>query len=1100
MNTTQSSAILYFSNERFKHNKNIDEIELNAQTDKSTNMKLKFKILLCYFIFSVFLGYGQQDTTEIQTEALEAAPIDLAVTFEMSTLSTSLENPVGSVIPSSPNASSLMRYLDYPVSNATGIPDINIPLYVINSGELSLPISLSYHSSGRRVYDRTGAVGLGWTLNAGGMISRTIYGDADGWNYDGATFPDPWKKSDNVQLDTDFPFLASIDNRDFNNGIHYDTEYDIFSYTVNSLAGKFIIKGANNNKEPVLIPKNSCDLRIGYSGTNDLLDYFELIDENGITYRFGRSIDDSISYKEISENCTTGWMLTDIVSANKEDTIHFKYESFRNVLCTHSTVYKKSTLYYCTPTYLADGDDYTHCPQLPVTDIINPEEVDASSIHYAQRIKEISFRSGKIIFHHELEDQCSPPYWLGGIMDNNIRITGMDILDYDDNIIKKIDFVQSEMNTFSDVHFLAVKKLDAIVFKDQSLSAVETYSFDYYPVKYNVSDDNRMNVRYLDFWGYYNASGKVDMCPFIPVSDPLNNSIVGNVNADRSSDLNALKSGVLKKIIYPTGGYSEFFYEENQYDDQGTTKSGGGLRIYQIKQVEGNGDEILKTYKYGNNECGYGDMPLIPGYTKMMTTYENWLLKVNKLQGIVTAPTYKKKETVLYSNILPELSYVANLPVFYTSVTEYQGDDNNNNGKIVYTYSQGNTCPLSSMPMAPAKFELWKKSNLLRADIYSQTGNPSNPYKLVKSTINSYKETKYASEIINGLWLKRIYFITPPASYYQPLTPGDPDGNVYCTQPIENNPYLCPDGTCSCIGDFYFAVNEGIPSYFCYDYTIEVGKNELTGVTEKIYTDAGEVENVALYEYNSNHLLKEKQVFNSSGDSIEFIYRYPPDINSGIYAIMAGSTVNMLNFPIEQTKKVAGKWTDGILTTYKTDDGNIVPDKTYTLETTVPLNSFTEYTGSSMDSNYGDNPEMEFIDYDTNGNLIKAKGRDGIYTYYLWAYNKQYPVAKIVSSNSGINISPIQTSVDNITFSNSDVLANIQQDINSLNTALTSVINSSENQVSYYTYKPLVGITSETDPAGRTIYYEYDDFGRLSLIRDQNDNIVEKYEYNYASQ
>lgn len=51
-----------------------------------------------------------------------------------------------------------------------------------------------------------------------------------------------------------------------------------------------------------------------------------------------------------------------------------------------------------------------------------------------------------------------------------------------------------------------------------------------------------------------------------------------------------------------------------------------------------------------------------------------------------------------------------------------------------------------------------------------------------------------------------------------------------------------------------------------------------------------------------------------------------------------------------------------------------------------------------------------------------------------------------------------------------------------------------------YTYDPLVGITSETDPSGRTILYEYDSFGRLIRIKDENGKIMQEYKYNYAGQ
>jgi YD repeat-containing protein len=51
-----------------------------------------------------------------------------------------------------------------------------------------------------------------------------------------------------------------------------------------------------------------------------------------------------------------------------------------------------------------------------------------------------------------------------------------------------------------------------------------------------------------------------------------------------------------------------------------------------------------------------------------------------------------------------------------------------------------------------------------------------------------------------------------------------------------------------------------------------------------------------------------------------------------------------------------------------------------------------------------------------------------------------------------------------------------------------------------YTYKPLVGITSITDPRGETTKYVYDDFGRLKYIKDRDNNILKRYSYHYYNQ
>src|SRR6202012_3399330 len=83
------------------------------------------------------------------------------------------------VTPPSPNAASLGQYADWPVNLFTGLPEINIPIYALKGRNLSVPIGLSYHASGIKVGENASCVGLGWSLQAGGVITRSVRGLPD---------------------------------------------------------------------------------------------------------------------------------------------------------------------------------------------------------------------------------------------------------------------------------------------------------------------------------------------------------------------------------------------------------------------------------------------------------------------------------------------------------------------------------------------------------------------------------------------------------------------------------------------------------------------------------------------------------------------------------------------------------------------------------------------------------------------------------------------------------------------------------------------------------------------------------------------------------
>ena len=133
--------------------------------------------------------------------------------------------------------------------------------------------------------------------------------------------------------------------------------------------------------------------------------------------------------------------------------------------------------------------------------------------------------------------------------------------------------------------------------------------------------------------------------------------------------------------------------------------------------------------------------------------------------------------------------------------------------------------------------------------------------------------------------------------------------------------------------------------------------------------------------------------------------------------------------------------------------------------------------------------------YDSYKNEVETKFPSGA-TTYLWSYNNKYPVAKIENAT----YVQVSTALGG-SFINTLALATNQATIGNYLSQLRNTLSANLPAafVSTYTFKPF-GISSETDQAGKTVYYEYDSFGRLKLIRDFENNIVKKTEYHYAGQ
>jgi YD repeat-containing protein len=185
---------------------------------------------------------------------------------------------------------------------------------------------------------------------------------------------------------------------------------------------------------------------------------------------------------------------------------------------------------------------------------------------------------------------------------------------------------------------------------------------------------------------------------------------------------------------------------------------------------------------------------------------------------------------------------------------------------------------------------------------------------------------------------------------------------------------------------------------------------------------------------------------------------------------------NMLNSVVETVE-----YTDGILTRKNRTNYKAFVNSSNTIIAPAFLQA----------ANYNNALETKFTftRYDALGNMLEQQKEKDTKEVFLWGYNSQYPVAKILNTTLDIARTYITQTVLDLP-ANDATLRNHLNNLRSMPGAF----------VTTYTYKPLIGITSETDVRGRTTFYEYDSFNRLSLIRDQDQNILKKICYNYAGQ
>jgi hypothetical protein len=259
------------------------------------------------------------------------------------------------VIPPSPEAASLGKYGNTPVSYYTGAPNISLPFYTVQGKSISLPLSMSYNATGNKVAEVPSWVGLGWTLSAGGVVSRSVIGKPDmESNY--------YNKVGDI-----FTFRGLIEDPSYTTYEFFDnvkkgnieTQSDVYFFNVAGYSGKFYIVPTNSTTFKLVI-SDITDVKIepiGVLGASDM--GFRLITPTGIQYEFTTTETTRFELDD-SENTTnrifyypSSWFLTKIISLDKKEEISFNYEN-TGTYAQSINSYQYESMNYTTNAYISN--------------------------------------------------------------------------------------------------------------------------------------------------------------------------------------------------------------------------------------------------------------------------------------------------------------------------------------------------------------------------------------------------------------------------------------------------------------------------------------------------------------------------------------------------------------------------------------------------------------------------------------------------------------------------------------------------------------------------------------------------------------------------
>lgn len=1124
------------------------------------------------------------------------------------------------ITPHSPEVAKMGRYGIVPLNSSTGQMNYSIPIYTIEVGGHSWPITLNYNYGGLLLESKPSLTGLGWNLNATGAVYREIRSLPDEASF-GYYHPNNSQRSlvQTAFLNDNIDHLTYEQFDKFRNGT-FDGEPDKYTVSVAGINFSFKI---DENGDAVHLSKHHHRVEVTVAANNSVLS-IKVTSDNGTVYVFNEIEYTSVSNDDQTNapDVATSWLLKSVQYPNNR-LINFFYvdDTFTSF------------------DYSAKGISLSGT----VANVLDSNEQVEFSAGYNHRISPNTVK-------RKILDQITFP---SGQVDFNL----MDIADVDQNrkVYQSIEVKNSLQKSIWNYAMYYAGARDALTAITRN--GTDFYNFEYYGINDgdlnapvipdfidNINIDNmNNNPMARDKWQYYNGVGNTHAIS-IPGFDEY--------TADVEPSFEHTKLGALTKITYPTKGYSEIFYESNfvktanvsstnystvtlsnteqvyrvDADFGGTTQpeekeslttllidkptaaeirhlvsvdfsndtAQAGSMHFQIQMYNEDGCDyssyyppdfqfpLLRTdyysyrdalrtaiiqYNYShqestldpdappmcpelNFEVGPDDGPAAAGNAFVDAATSGGRLVMIPGTYKIHIRTYRKNTTDGFAEVAFKLQTNVTIPEFVNDeiggVRVYQMDhfdsEENLSNSDFFNYNDEDGFSTGIQSLIPYNRIVSRITTTL------ENGTVLAPFNINNYFFDNYTDLNptigtpvyYRTiERYNGLQKEQGYQKTQYGlagvenlTRYPKLPQGEfydigrvMSTSVYKTDPVTNSKTLVqkdstdyyqrrenylPTGTTDeneahppslvistkLDRDVNFQQHTyGIPSPSSQDFDeikdlhnvhfykeLDSRFRPYRETSETLFED-GAVKNTTNYKYPPhfdypNRIEKE----NSEGDLDIVEYNYPDSTSTDPFiADLFDRNQRSSPFLTRNLQRKHNESVEKLLNETRTVYGNDVNFSPGDIILLKEVYSKKEGTLASEEL------RVVYERYDDRGNVLQYKKENGIPVSFIWGFQKLYPLAKVEN-----------TTYDDITAllgtpNYGAALTTTQE--NNLRNGLPNAM------ITTYTYDPLVGVLSTTDPRNYTTNYVYEqnELNRLDHIANEDDHIVERYAYKYGT-